>query len=849
MSFDEPNYRDLLEPQDALAGLITVLGVAILIFLDDSIVKLIGGCIAVLGGVALYMTLKTRMNDRIQIRPRRTTLPTPEFKTHVTTDPTTSAKRIRFDDFQETFGVEDTDEFSAPKPVPQRAVPEARPEPVTTANPPAPSGTTVRFDDLDDTPSPAIGGAYDYGDDENLDVDEGFRILPPSERKESTDTPLNRTSGSGKSASKPVREEKGRPAEKKSGPKPVYEYVTTSTDSGATDTDDPATPAEERTVEAETTGDQSRSSRKKRRGKKRRSDREPGTAAQADAQASVAPEKPSSEPQSDRTPDVEPESLPTPDPVLNASDAVDESQATESSPPERRAVRRQIQMVFEELSEHESDDESTGREPRVEFVRLVNQVLKGLARSIDSRSIHFFWVNLERGHFIPEASVTRGEEGTVRLGERIGLGNDLVSQIARGGVPEIVTNISPASAAELTPYYSSSTTTSSFVGVPVFFRNEVVGVLAADSASEEGFDESSVATLAESTILISQLIGDYAEKFDLYLVRRSIEAFESLNDSVTGARRRPREVAQYLIDQVIDMFDADYVAAILYDRKEGAWRIVASGAQERELKGRLGRLAPDMATSTAGDAARRATEIYLPSVTNEVLVAPGENLLGGGSFLAIPLIASSKCYGSLVLGNSRANAWVSRDVELMRDLTRYAAMAIEVINTNDALEEQLVFDEQTGLFNARFFMSGFEREVDRARDFKATLSLALVRVEIPEKFGGDRRAELSHTSITEVGSLLTRKVRPYDLVARFDDDTFGIALVGRSDQEAYLWAERLRKEIAGHIIPFGTGSYSVTISAGVCNATDTSETSNVLDGARKALEKAGKDGGNGVVIY
>src|SRR5690606_7117007 len=140
-----------------------------------------------------------------------------------------------------------------------------------------------------------------------------------------------------------------------------------------------------------------------------------------------------------------------------------------------------------------------------------------------------------------------------------------------------------------------------------------------------------------------------------------------------------------------------------------------------------------------------------------------------GSFIAVPLMASAKCYGSLILGNSRSNAWVSRDVDMLRDLSRYVAMAIEVVNTNEALAEHLIFDEQTGLYNAGFFLGGFEREIDRARDFKTPLSLALIRVETPPGFAPERRGELGHLSVSEIGTILARKIRPYDLIGRFDD--------------------------------------------------------------------------------
>ncbi|MGE3802291.1 MAG: GAF domain-containing protein, partial [Candidatus Kapaibacterium sp.] len=521
--------------------------------------------------------------------------------------------------------------------------------------------------------------------------------------------------------------------------------------------------------------------------------------------------------------------------------------AVDAAAAPQNVVRRQIRMVLDELSP-DSEEESFGAEPRAEFVRLVNQVLKGIARSIDGRSIIFFWMNLEKGHFIPEASVTQGGV-EVRLGERIKLSNDLVSQIARGGVPEIITNISPAAEHELAPYYKTKADTHSFVGVPVYFRHEVVGVLAADSTEESGFDEGSVATLAEYTLLISQLIRSYAEKFDLYLMRQSVEAFERLHTSVTGSGLKPPEIAALLTRQAADMFDPLFAAVALFDKEEGEWRIASCNAASPELQNHILSLAPDMRNSLAGGAARRADEIYLPEVGAEMQIAPGENLPGGGSFLALPLMASAKCYGSLILGQTTPGAWVARDIDLLRDLARYVAMAIEVVNTNEALEEQLVFDEETGLYNTAFFMGGFDREIDRARDFKTPLSLALVRVETPTSFAPERKWELMHTAVTEVGNLLARKLRPYDLIGRFGEDTFSIALIGRSDQEAYLWAERLRKDIAGHIIPFESRTFSVTISAGVSNATDSSDKSNVINGARQALEKASKDGGNSVVIY
>lgn len=847
MSIDSSDLRDALRPQDGLAAVITLLGVAIAIFLPDSIVKLIGGCIAVLGGIAFYMTLRGRVNDRVRIRQKRTTLPPPSFKTNVSTDPKTSATRIRFDDFQERFHVDDDDEEKErpAAPVAAGSTPVVADDAVPAKPAPVLAGGTLRFDDFSvDGPidgedrHDAVGHQVQDGQASQSNEGEGFRIVGM------------KSASSAAPSSTPRSAEPAAAPQKQTAPQRVPEQreaAPVSTPVGSDHQDRNSVHSHDREEEG------GRRKKKKRGGKKHDRADAPVIESKAYPVSGVSASRP-----------VENRTSPSVATVPDSSSHREEERRAQGTQEnyvqpvasagqherpiaEERAVRRQIQMVLDELSPG-GEESAEENEPRAEFVRLVNQVLKAVARSSEGRSIVFFWVNLERGHFIPEAAVT--QEGVkIRMGERIPLGNDLISQIARGGVPEIITNISPAAERELAPYYNSGGGTASFVGVPVYFRHEVVGVLAADSSEESSFDEGSVATLAEYTLLISQLIRAYTEKFDLYLMRQSVEAFESLNASLTGAALRPAALADLLVERITMMFDALYAAVILYDKEAGEWSIPACRAQSESLYRHLVTLRPDMRNSLAGEAARRAEEIYRPQISGEMRIAGEEQLNRGGSFLAVPLMAATKCYGSLVLGHQSADAYVPRDIDLLRDLTRYVAMAIEVVNTNEALEEHLVFDEETGLYNKAFFMGGLDREIDRARDFKTSLSFALVRVETPTNFAPERAGEIEAACVSEVGALMAKKLRPYDLLGRFGGDMFSVALVGRSDQEAYLWAERLRKEIAGHIIPFAGRTLSVTVSAGVCDATSSSDKAQVLNGARQALEKAGKDGGNTVVIY
>jgi len=800
MALNSTNFRDAIKPQDLFAVVITLMGLAIALFLEDSIIKLIGGSIAVLGGVALYVTITQRINDQIQLRTRRTTLPPPAFKTRVTHDPTTSTKRILFDDFQETFTPDDEGADDTSKNV------KAAARPVEPSRPDSASATSSRPVERpapgqrDETPVRTVtpttarrSEPVDGASVENEFVGDGgesFRVIRPAAKGDSTQA---------NERPSPAPEQP-RATQQPVPPSPAPRESTQSRDRESAQSHEPDRRPDRRPVQQPV-----------------RQEPQPHRQSGSDGRAQAA-----SEP-------VEPIHL---------------SKPVEELEPRRMATRQQVGVILDDLLS-ESEDDGKGSEPRAEFVRLVAQTLNAIARSIQARSIVYFWVNLDRGHLLPEAKVSTGTH-EIRTGVRFPLGTDVISQIARSGVPEIITDISPAAERELIAYYASPANTRSFVGVPVFFRREVVGVLAADSSEENAFDEGSVATLAEYTRLISGLIRGYTEKYDLQLTARTLEAFEQMHRLFTGASLDPTKIAEVLVEQIEQLFDASYIAAVLFDTDKHLWKVAA--CRSDELRGELRSMNLDMQGSLIGRATRFAEEVYIEQVRDEVRFRSGERLVRGGTFLALPLVAAAKCYGAVAIEHPSATAYIPRDVDILRDLVRYAAMAIEVFNTNQAIESQTVFDEVTGLYNSDFFLSNLEGEVRRARDFKTALSVALISIDFPSSLKLAGRVEMEELIVTEVGSVIGSSLRPYDVAGRVNGG-FGVVLVGKNDQQAYLWAEKLRKEIASRIMNVGGRKFSVTVSIGLCDLGEYSTGEQLVTGARQALDKVRSGEGNAVVLF
>jgi diguanylate cyclase (GGDEF)-like protein len=98
--------------------------------------------------------------------------------------------------------------------------------------------------------------------------------------------------------------------------------------------------------------------------------------------------------------------------------------------------------------------------------------------------------------------------------------------------------------------------------------------------------------------------------------------------------------------------------------------------------------------------------------------------------------------------------------------------------------------------------------------------------------------------MNQVAKIIRTNIRAYDVVGRQEPDGMGVLLVSTTASDAYLWAEKIRKQIAGHIITLGGRSFSVTVSAGVCGLSEGMCKDELLEGTTRVLSKAIEDGGN-----
>jgi diguanylate cyclase (GGDEF)-like protein len=158
-------------------------------------------------------------------------------------------------------------------------------------------------------------------------------------------------------------------------------------------------------------------------------------------------------------------------------------------------------------------------------------------------------------------------------------------------------------------------------------------------------------------------------------------------------------------------------------------------------------------------------------------------------------------------------------------------------------------DETTGVSTRKSFMGRLQEEVQRANDFSNDLSLVMISIDRMDDHIARYGKEAFDFILQNVGRMIKVSIRPYDVVGRFDFNCFVMLSVNTTLNDAAMWAEKIRKNVASNIINIDNKSFSVTISIGVAGAVEDTSDVDLLENADRALRKAVEAGGNIVRVY
>jgi diguanylate cyclase (GGDEF)-like protein len=167
--------------------------------------------------------------------------------------------------------------------------------------------------------------------------------------------------------------------------------------------------------------------------------------------------------------------------------------------------------------------------------------------------------------------------------------------------------------------------------------------------------------------------------------------------------------------------------------------------------------------------------------------------------------------------------------------------------TNKQLEELLVVDEKTGLYNYRQFRQKLEEEWLRAERYGTPLSLIMLDLDDFKRLNDTRGHLAGDLALQEFATLVAGGARATDMAARYGGEEFAIVLPHTNGSMAVRVAERIREAARQFVFLADENPTHMTVSAGVATYPSSAGVDSpdalirIADQALYRAKQAGKD--------
>ena len=180
---------------------------------------------------------------------------------------------------------------------------------------------------------------------------------------------------------------------------------------------------------------------------------------------------------------------------------------------------------------------------------------------------------------------------------------------------------------------------------------------------------------------------------------------------------------------------------------------------------------------------------------------------------------------------------------------------IKIKELKETIEQVSTTDALTGLHNRKYLHERLEAEISRSKRYDTKLSCLLLDIDFFKVVNDMYGYDWGDVLLKKIAEMLKSFIRKEDILTRYGDEEFIVILPNTPEENAFLFAERFRREIEKmEFIPAGEEErHPITISGGISTfpcMTDVAEDANtVIRYAEHALYNAKKRGRNKVVQF
>jgi diguanylate cyclase (GGDEF)-like protein len=479
-----------------------------------------------------------------------------------------------------------------------------------------------------------------------------------------------------------------------------------------------------------------------------------------------------------------------------------------------------------------------------QFGFTLEKMLQVMAELYNAHSAIFFWYNRKKDKLVIEKFKS---SSTALSKHKFDIEDDVLSKIVEKGEPELLTDISRTAEADVIRYYDTPQGIRSFAGVPLFYNNELVAILAIDAKAEDAFGIETIYSLGRFVRLITMLIGIFEEKYsDTVSHKRLHGLLKIIGPEIEFEDEK--EMIKVLPSALKMLIEWDAFVFIYYDPLERLFK-TEKVDNSTSLKYIGEGLQIDLNGTLIGKTIVTGIPVKIDDTSANTYkrFSKAEDVSFDGSFVAIPLIYNKQNYGVVCFESLKKNAYSNQDVQFMKSSLNVLAYIIYSHTTQKLLKNLTSVDFETRALNSTTFKDRLNADLIKANQLNVPGAIALIRVD---DFL-DQQSLFDDNPLPKVLSAVAESVSeemtPLNLFGRLDDKLFGVYFFNATSKNVFIWAEKLRVKIARKPISVVSKQTTFTVSIGIASTTNKVNVDEVIYNANLALTKAVQKGGNSVL--